>query len=264
MDYKIAGRRALVTGSTTGIGFATIVGLAREGASVIVNGRHEGGVNAAIARLKSIVPNVKAEGIAADAASAEGAKSMVGRFPDIDILVNNLGKYERKGFFETSDEDWVHFFEFNVLSGIRLARAYGEGMRRRGWGRIVFISSESGLLVPVEMINYGVSKTAQIAVARGLARELSGGGVTVNSVLPGPTATEGINQMLVDDSQRTGKSAKQLEQEFFVGARPTSLIQRFASTEEIANMIVYVCSEAASATTGAALRVEGGIVTGLG
>ena len=264
MDLKIAGRRALVTGSTTGIGFATAIGLAREGAHVIVNGRTEAGVEDALARLRATVPAATAEGCAADVVNEAGAASLVARHPAVDILVNNVGKYERKGFFETSDADWMDFYAFNVLSGVRLARAYGHGMRQRGWGRIIFISSESGLLIPVEMINYGVTKTAQIAAARGLAREMAGSGVTVNSVLPGPTATEGINAMLAADSARTGRSAKDLERDFFVGARPTSLLGRFASTEEIANMVAYICSDAASATTGAALRVEGGIVTGLG
>jgi NAD(P)-dependent dehydrogenase (short-subunit alcohol dehydrogenase family) len=264
MDLKIKGRTALVTGSTSGIGYAIAEGLAREGARVIVNGHNKANMQKALARLKKAVTGAKLDSILADASTAAGAKAIVKAFPHVDILVNNLGKYERKGFFETSDEDWEHFFDFNVLSGIRLARAYGPRMRRKNWGRIIFISSESGLLIPHDMVHYGVTKTAQIAVARGLARELSGTGVTVNSVLPGPTRTEGISAMLARDAKRTGKSIAQLEKIFFDTARPTSLIRRFSEPEEVANMVVYVCSAAASSTTGASLRVDGGVVTGLG
>ena len=264
MDLKIAGRRALVTGSTAGIGYAIAEGLAREGAQVVVNGRQADSVDRAIARIKEAVKGAKVVGVVADAATAEGAKTIVGQAPDVDILVNNLGIYKRQGFFETPDEDWMHFYEVNVLSGIRFARAYGQGMRERGWGRIVFISSESGLLIPVDMTNYGVTKTAQIAVMRGLAREFGGCGVTVNCVLPGPTRTEGISTMLADEAKKTGRSVTELEKDFFTNARPTSLIQRLSEPEEIANMVVYACSDGASSTTGASLRVEGGIVTGLG
>jgi NAD(P)-dependent dehydrogenase (short-subunit alcohol dehydrogenase family) len=218
------GRVALVTGSTAGIGFATAKALAAAGATIIVNGRTKTSVDKAVTNIRESVPTVNAIGI----------------------------------------DDWRRLFEINVLSGIRLARLYGENMRRRGWGRIVFVSSESGLLTPVDMIHYGVSKTAQIAVARGLAVELAGSGVTVNSVLPGPTSTEGMIAMIADESLRSGRSAEDLEREFFDQARPTSLIRRFSTTDEIAAMIAFVCSEVASSTTGASLRCDGGIVTGLG
>jgi NAD(P)-dependent dehydrogenase (short-subunit alcohol dehydrogenase family) len=264
VDLKIAGRRALVIGSTSGIGYAIAEGLAREGAQVLLNGRQADSLERAIARIKKAVKGAKVVGVVADAATAEGSKTIVGQAPDVDILVNNLGIYKRQGFFETPDEDWMHFYEVNVLSGIRFARAYGQGMRERGWGRIIFISSESGLLIPVDMTNYGVTKTAQIAVMRGLAREFGGCGVTVNCVLPGPTRTEGISTMLADESKKTGLSLAELEKDFFTNARPTSLIQRLSEPEEIANMVVYACSDGASSTTGASLRVEGGIVTGLG
>jgi NAD(P)-dependent dehydrogenase (short-subunit alcohol dehydrogenase family) len=258
------GRVALVTGSTAGIGFATAKALAAAGATIIVNGRTKTSVDKAVTNIRESVPTVNAIGIAADATTAAGAETIVATAPDIDILVNNVGIYERKSYFQIEDDDWRRLFEINVLSGIRLARLYGENMRRRGWGRIVFVSSESGLLTPVDMIHYGVSKTAQIAVARGLAVELAGSGVTVNSVLPGPTSTEGMIAMIADESLRSGRSAEDLEREFFDQARPTSLIRRFSTTDEIAAMIAFVCSEVASSTTGASLRCDGGIVTGLG
>lgn len=264
MDLRIAGRRALVTGSSSGIGYAIAEALAREGAHVILNGRSRKNMDAAVGKLKQAVKGAVCTAVVADASTAKGAQRIVAAVPEVDILVNNLGKYERKGFFETTDSDWMDFYEFNVLSGIRLVRAYGEAMRKRKWGRIVFISSESGLLTPVEMINYGITKTAQAALARGLAREFGGCGVTVNAVLPGPTRTEGISTMLANESKRTGKSARKLEQEFFTVARPTSLIQRLSEPREIAAMVAYACSDLASSTTGATLRVEGGIVTGLG
>jgi NAD(P)-dependent dehydrogenase (short-subunit alcohol dehydrogenase family) len=264
VDLNIVGRCAFVTGSTTGIGYAIAEGLAREGAEVILNGRDDDHMKSAIARLKKAVTGAKVRGMVADAATAAGAKAIIKEVPEVDILVNNLGIYKRQGFFETPDEDWLHFFEVNVLSGIRFARAYGQGMRERKWGRIIFISSESGLLIPVEMINYGISKTAQIAVMRGLAREFGGCGVTVNCVLPGPTRTEGISSMLANESKKSGRSVAQLEKDFFTVARPTSLIQRLSEPAEIANMVVYACGDGSSSTTGAALRVEGGIVTGLG
>lgn len=259
-----AGRLALVTGSTAGIGLAAAKALARAGAGVVVNGRTQVSIDKAVSAVRDLAPSVQVTGIAADATTAAGAEEITRFAPEIDILVNNVGIYERKSYFRISDDDWRHFFEINVLSGIRLARAYGEGMRRRGWGRIVFISSESGLLTPVDMIHYGVSKTAQIAVARGLAQELAASGVTVNSVLPGPTSTEGMVAMISAEAKRTGQSHKELEQAFFTNARPTSLNRRFSSTDEIASMIAYICSEMAGSTTGASLRCDGGIVTGLG
>jgi NAD(P)-dependent dehydrogenase (short-subunit alcohol dehydrogenase family) len=264
VDLRIAGRQALVTGSSSGIGYAIAEALAREGAHVVLNGRSRKNIDAAMGRLRKTVNGVECTAVVADASTAKGAQRIVAAVPEVDILVNNLGKYERKGFFETTDSDWMDFYEFNVLSGIRLVRAYGEGMRRRKWGRILFISSESGLLTPVEMINYGITKTAQAALARGLAREFGGCGVTVNAVLPGPTRTEGISRMLANESKRTGKSIRKLEAEFFSVARPTSIIRRLSEPHEVAAMVAYACSDPASSTTGAALRVEGGIVTGIG
>jgi NAD(P)-dependent dehydrogenase (short-subunit alcohol dehydrogenase family) len=258
------GRVALVSGSTAGIGFATAKALAAAGANIVVNGRTRLSVDKAVDRIRAATPAVTVTGIAADATTAAGAEAIVAAVPQVDILVNNVGIYERKSYFQIADDDWRRLFEVNVMSGIRLARLYGEGMRRRGWGRIVFISSESGLLTPVDMIHYGVSKTAQIAVARGLAAELAGSGVTVNSVLPGPTSTEGMVAMIADESKRTGRSIEELERDFFTHARPTSLVRRFSSTDEIAAMIAFVCSEMASSTTGASLRCDGGIVPGLG
>ncbi len=259
-----AGRLALVSGSTAGIGFATAKALAAAGADIVVNGRTKDSVDKAVDRIRAWVPSVTVLGLAADATTAAGAEAIAAAVPEVDILVNNVGIYERKSFFDIADDDWQRLFEVNVMSGIRLARLYGEGMRRRGWGRIVFVSSESGLLTPVDMIHYGVSKTAQIAVARGLATELGGSGVTVNSVLPGPTSTEGMVAMLADESKRTGRSADEVERDFFSHARPTSLNRRFSSTDEIAAMITFACSEMAGSTTGASLRCDGGIVTGLG
>ena len=259
-----AGRLALVTGSTAGIGLAVAKALAVAGSNVVVNGRTQAGIDHAMAAIRALAPSVAITGIAADVTTAAGADAICALAADIDILVNNVGIYERKAYFDISDEDWRRFFDVNVLSGIRLARLYGEGMRSRGWGRIVFVSSESGLLTPVDMVHYGVSKTAQIAVARGLAQELAGSGVTVNSILPGPTSTEGLVAMIAEEARRTGRSEKEMEQAFFTNARPTSLNRRFSSTEEIASMIAYVCGELAGSTTGASLRCDGGIVTGLG
>lgn len=264
MDLNIRRRKSLVTGSSSGIGYAIAEALAREGAHVVLNGRSKKNLDTALSRLKEAVKGAVCTAVVADASTAKGAQRIFAAVPDVEILVNNLGKYERKGFFETTDDDWMDFYDFNVLSGIRLVRAYGQGMRKRKWGRIVFISSESGLLTPVEMINYGITKTAQAALARGLAREFGGCGVTVNAVLPGPTRTEGISTMLAKESKRSGKSVRKLEQEFFSVARPTSIIQRLSEPQEIAAMVAYACSDLASSTTGATLRVEGGIVTGIG
>jgi len=220
MDLRIAGRRVIVTGSSSGIGYAMAEALACEGAHVILNGRSEKNLDAAVHRLQKAVDGAACEAVVADASTAEGSQRIVAAIPEVDILVNNLGKYERKGFFDTTDSDWMDSYEFNVLSGISFVRAYGQGMRERKWGRIVFISSESGLLTSVEMINYGITKTAQAALARGLAREFGGCGVTVNAVLPGPTRTEGISTMLANESKRTGKSVRELEQEFFYCGSP--------------------------------------------
>jgi NAD(P)-dependent dehydrogenase (short-subunit alcohol dehydrogenase family) len=264
MDLKISSRTALVTASTSGIGYAIAESLSREGAAVIVNGRTEDSVATAVKNLKTKNPGAAIQGVAADVGTPAGADKVVAEFPSVDILVNNLGVYTRQDFFQTSDEDWRNYFEVNVLSGIRLARLYSPGMVKRAWGRIIFISSDAGLLIPVELLAYGVSKTAQIAASRGLATALAGTGVTVNSVLPGPTRTDGISEMLRKDEQRTGKSASTLESEFFTITRPNSLIRRYAEPEEVANIVTYLAGSGSSCTTGAALRVDGGIVSSLG
>jgi NAD(P)-dependent dehydrogenase (short-subunit alcohol dehydrogenase family) len=263
MDLKLRGRTALVTGSTAGIGFAIAKGLAEEGARVLVNGRHDAGVSEAIGRIRQAVSGAEVDGLASDAATGAGADAIYRRWPQVDILVNNLGIFAPKPYFEIGDDEWMRFFNVNVVSGVRLARLYGQGMAQRGWGRILFISSESAINIPREMIHYGVTKTAQIAVARGLAIELSATGVTVNSLLPGPTRTEGVVDFLGKLAKDGSKTTAQVEQEFFKTARPSSLIQRFADPTEVAAMAVYLCSDRASATTGAAIRVDGGTVSSI-
>jgi NAD(P)-dependent dehydrogenase (short-subunit alcohol dehydrogenase family) len=225
-----------------------------------VNGRTTGRVAQAVDRLQREVPTASIAGIAADLSGAAGCAELVRQLPAVDILVNNMGIFEPKPFDEISDADWLRFFETNVLSGIRLSRHYLPGMRQKDWGRIVFVSSESAIQIPVEMIHYGMTKTAQIAVARGLAESLVGTGITVNSVLPGPTASEGVGAFVAELAASRGVDAETVEREFFATARPSSIIQRFATPDEVASMIAYVCSARASATTGAALRVDGGVV----
>ena len=260
MDFGLREKRALVTGSTAGIGFATARALANEGAHVTLNGRTEARVGDAVDRIRRELSNATVDGIAADLSSGDGCRALIGYLPEVDVLVNNLGIFEPKPFEQIPDEDWIRFFETNVLSGIRLARHYVGGMRSRNWGRIVFVSSESGLQIPTEMIHYGMTKTAQLAVSRGLAETLAGTGVTVNSVLPGPTSSEGVGEFVTRMATARGLDAKTVEREFFATARPSSVLQRFATPDEVAAMITYVCSAQASATTGAALRVDGGVV----
>jgi NAD(P)-dependent dehydrogenase (short-subunit alcohol dehydrogenase family) len=255
MNLQLEGKRALVTGSTAGIGFAIAEALANEGALVIVNGRTQKRVDEALAKLKGSV-----QGIAADLGTAEGAAIVAARYPDVDILVNNLGIFEPKQFEEIPDEDWRRFFEVNVLSGVRMSRQYLPGMKQRDWGRIIFISSESGVNIPTEMIHYGMTKTAQIAVARGLAETTKGTNVTVNSVLPGPTASEGVGNFVKDMAAAQKTDTATVEREFFKSIRPSSLLQRFARTEEVAALVAFVASPLSSATNGAALRVEGGTI----
>ena len=260
MDIHLNGKTALVSGSTAGIGLAIAQGLAGAGAQVIVNGRTDKRVEAAIDEIVKKTPQAKVAGIAADMGTAEGTAKTVQKFPQVDILVNNMGIFEPKAFFDIPDSDWLRFFEANVLSGIRLARHYTPLMVKKGWGRVIFISSESALQIPAEMVHYGMTKTAQLAVARGLAETMVGTGVTVNSVLPGPTNSEGVGGFVANLAKQANKTEAEIEKDFFKSMRPSSLIQRFATTEEVANMVVYVASEQASATTGAALRVDGGVV----
>lgn len=260
MDLGLASKHALITGSTAGIGFAIAKGLAAEGASVVITGRGQAGVDGALKRLREAVPEAKATGIAADCASAEGAKTVFGKVPQVDILVNNLGIYGRKPAFEIDDGEWQRFFEVNVMSGVRFTRHYAPGMAGRGWGRVVFVSSESALNIPREMIHYGMTKTAQLSLSRGFALELAGTGVTVNALLPGPTHTENTDRMRAERAQAAGVSVEEIEAGFLRDFRPTTLIRRFTSAEEVAALGVYLCSEAASGTSGAAMRVDGGVV----
>lgn len=260
MDLKLKGRRALVTGSTMGIGYAIAETLAREGAEVVVNGRDAGRVDDAVRRIGAAAPGAAVTGVVADVSTEAGGLAVKRRIPEIDILVNNVTGFNPGRFFELTDQNWRDIFEGTVISGVRMARHYGEGMRSRGWGRIIFISSESGLSIPVEFIHYGACKAAQIAVARGLAIEFKGTGVTVNSVLPGPTMTERFSARMDDLARQSGKSRAETEAAFLAGNRPSTLLGRFATPQETANLVAYVAGEGSSATTGASLRVEGGIV----
>ena len=258
MDLHLNGKLALVSGSTKGIGFAIASGLAREGARVIVNGRTQKSVDEAIGKIRAAYANAQVEGFAGDLSEAAQVDALVAKFPAVDVLVNNLGIFDPKPFEDIPDSEWERFFNVNILSGVRLSRAYLPKMKQKNWGRVVFISSESGVQIPVEMIHYGVTKTAQLGLSRGLAETCAGTGVTVNAVLPGPTASDGVNEFVEKLSQ--GQSVEAFEKAFFETARPTSLLKRFATTEEVANLVVYVCSEASSATNGAALRVDGGVI----
>jgi NAD(P)-dependent dehydrogenase (short-subunit alcohol dehydrogenase family) len=260
MDLQLVDKRAVVTGSTAGIGFAIAEALAKEGASVVVNGRTELRVNEAVNKLRASGIRGKVEGVAADVGEVGGTDKLTCRFPDADILVNNAGIFEVKPFEQIDDDDWKRFFEVNVLSGVRLSRHYLPGMMTRNWGRVVFISSESALQIPGEMIHYGMTKTAQLAVARGLAETTAGTNVTVNSVLPGPTASEGVERFVHELAVEQKTDAAAVEREFFRAMRPTSLLKRFARPEEVAALVAFVCSSLSSATNGAALRVDGGVV----
>lgn len=260
MDMQLTDRRALITGSTSGIGFAIARALAAEGAQVTLTGRTQAGVDAALAKLKQAVPKAKATGVAADCATLAGAETVFAEVPDTEILVNNLGIYERKPFFEIPDEDWQRMFEVNVMSGVRFTRFYAPKMVDRKWGRVIFVSSESGLNIPSDMIHYGFSKTSQLSMSRGLAIALGGSGVTVNSLLPGPTRTENSDKMREQRAKAAGVPIAEFEKMFFEKARPSSILKRFADADEVAPLAVYLCSPLSALTNGAALRVEGGIV----
>ena len=260
MIIDLSGKRAFVSGSTGGIGRAIAEGLARAGASVLVNGRGDERVTRAVAEMQALLPGAMIDGIAADLATADGAAAVAALAPSVDILVNNVGTAHPKPFADITDSDWLGLFQLNVMSGVRMARCYLPQMVDRGWGRIVFISSESAVNIPKEMIDYGMTKTAQLAVSRGLAESVAGTGVTVNAILPGPTRSEGLSGYLAEAAARSGVTMDQVEAQFLAAMRPTSLIGRFATTEEVANLVVYTCSRQASATSGAALRVDGGVV----
>jgi NAD(P)-dependent dehydrogenase (short-subunit alcohol dehydrogenase family) len=260
MDLKLTGKIALVTGSTAGIGFAIAKSLAIEGAYVYVNGRTQKRVDAATAEIRSYSQKIGVDGIVADFSSPAGAKAVTAKLPVVDVLVNNVGIFEPKPFTDIPDEDWYRLFEVNVMSGVRLARYYLPGMVRKNWGRILFISSESAVQIPAEMVHYGMTKTAQIAVARGIAESVAGTGVTVNSILAGPTESEGVAGFVEAMAKQQKKSKGEIEKEFFEHVRPSSLLKRFATVDEVAAMATYVASELSSATNGAALRVDGGVV----
>jgi NAD(P)-dependent dehydrogenase (short-subunit alcohol dehydrogenase family) len=258
MDLQLEGKKVLVTGSTAGIGFATARALAAESAAVIINGRGQARVDAAIREIKKLHPRANLSGVASDVSNAAGCAKLIQALPELDILVNNMGIFEPKPFEKIPDEDWMHFFEANVMSGVRLSRHFLAGMRKKNWGRVLFVSSESAVQIPAEMIHYGMTKTAQIAIARGIAETVAGTGITVNSVLAGPTRSEGV-EAFIAKMGASGDTAA-FETEFFKTIRPTSLLKRFSTIDEVANMIVYLSSPLASATTGSAIRVDGGVV----
>jgi NAD(P)-dependent dehydrogenase (short-subunit alcohol dehydrogenase family) len=260
MKIDLSRRTAIVTGSTAGIGFATAKALAEAGASVVLTGRNKAAIDKAIASLTSTVRGGVIRGVTVDLGTAAGCDALFKAEPSADILVNNVGIYGPQDFFEIPDEEWTRFFEVNVMSGVRLSRAYVPGMIKRNWGRVVFISSESGLNIPADMIHYGFTKTANLSISRGLAKRLAGTGVTVNAVLPGPTLTEGVEAMLRESAAKASHSIKEAAVAFVKANRPSSIIQRAATPEEVAHMVVYACSPQAAATTGAALRVDGGVV----
>ena len=263
MDLLLAGKTALVTGSTAGIGFAIASELAREGVAVVLNGRSAAGVAAAQARLLAQLPTAKVGGVAADLATAAGCQAVIDAYPQLDILVNNLGIFDPVPFEAISDDEWQRFFDTNVMSGVRLSRHYLPLMKSANWGRIVFISSESGVNPPTEMVHYGMSKAAELSISRGLAQSAAGSGVTVNAVLPGPTRTEGVSEFFAKLAAEQGLDLAETECRFFAEARPTSLLKRFIDPTEVAALVTYVCSPRAAATNGAALRVEGGILSSM-
>jgi NAD(P)-dependent dehydrogenase (short-subunit alcohol dehydrogenase family) len=260
VNLLLEGKKALVTGSTAGIGFAIARTLAGEGASVVITGRTQNRVEAALKRIQKDIRDAKVSGIAADLATARGCAKCIEAVPSVDILVNNLGVYEPKPFEKITDDEWYAIIETNFMSGVRLCRHYLPGMRTANWGRIIFISSESAVNIPVEMIHYGVTKTMQVALARGLAETTSGTGITVNSILAGPTRSEGVEQFIADVARTRGITPAEVEMDFFKTVRPSSLLQRFATIEEVAALVAFVASPLSSATNGAALRAEGGLL----
>lgn len=255
MDLQLSDKLAVVSGSTAGIGYAIAEALAREGARVVVNGRTQAAVDEAVSKIGR-----GAVGFAGDLSDAAKSAELVREFPIVDILVNNLGIFEPKPFEEIPDEDWRRFFDVNVLSGVRLARAFLPGMRRQDWGRIIFISSESAVQIPVEMIHYGMTKTAQLAISRGLAESVAGTRITVNCVLPGPTQSRGVNEFVDSLAQASNKTFEQIQKEFFEHVRPTSLLKRFITPQEVGSFVAFIASPLAAATNGAALRVDGGVL----
>jgi hypothetical protein len=260
MNLGLKGKKAVVSGSTAGIGLAIAAALADEGAHVVINGRTEARVNAALKKVRQLNETANLQGVAADLGTASGVAAFTKQVPQADILINNLGVFEVKPFAEIPDADWLRFFEVNVLSGVRLSRHYLPGMLKNNWGRIIFISSESSQQIPKEMIHYGMTKTAQVSIARGLAESVAGSGVTVNSVLPGPTASEGASAFLESMARQQGLTASDVEKEFFKSARPSSLLKRFETTEEVAAVVAFVASTQSAAINGAAVRAEGGVV----
>ena len=260
MKIDVSGKVAIVSGSTAGIGLGISQALAQSGATVVVIGRDAGKVDDALASIRQGVPGADLRGLVADLGTLEGAEKLFAAEPRADILVNNLGIFNDVDFFEAPDSEWTRFYEVNVISGVRLSRHYAPGMVEQGWGRVIFVSSESGVATPADMINYGVTKSANLAVSHGLAKRLAGTGVTVNAILPGPTFTDGLEQMLKGATAESGRSAREEADVFVRKARPTSIIQRAANVDEVANLVAYIASPLSSATTGAALRVDGGVV----
>ncbi|MCV0370154.1 MULTISPECIES: SDR family oxidoreductase [Filomicrobium] len=260
MKIDLSGKTAVITGSTAGIGFAIAEGLAKAGATVVLNGRKQEVVDAAVKRLAGLGEGAQIRGVAADLGTQEGCEKLIAAEPSCDILVNNVGIFGPQDFFETPDSQWQRFFDVNVMSGVRMSRAYLPGMSDRKWGRVIFISSESALNIPADMIHYGFTKTANLSLSRGLAKRMAGTGVTVNAILPGPTLSDGLEEMLKKADTGSGKPIEEQAAEFVMEHRPSSIIQRAATVEEVANLVVYTASPQASATTGAALRVDGGTV----
>lgn len=260
MHIDLSGKTAVITGSTKGIGLAIAQDLAAAGAAVIVNGRTQAAVDEAVKAVLAAAPEAKVEGVAADLGGAEGCAQLTAAVAQCDILVNNVGIFGPQDFFETPDADWDRFFQVNVMSGVRLSRAYLSGMAERGWGRVVFIASESAFNIPKDMIHYGFTKTSNVSIARGLAKRMAGTGVTVNSVLPGPTLSDGLEEMLQEEVAQSGRTVEDVAADFVMAHRPSSVIQRAATVAEVAHMVTYVCSPQASATSGAALRVDGGVI----